>query len=169
MSAGSSDQVDCASLGEAGAVIRREYALGSLPRMRDLLASARGVLHATFVFSTSAAGRPRAAVTIEATPQLVCQRCLLAFELPVTSGSEVELASDEQADAAGSGEDGGAAEIFRIEDGRVSLRDLAEEELLLALPVAPACGTPLTCGRAPEGTAEMRRPFSVLQELLKKP
>jgi uncharacterized metal-binding protein YceD (DUF177 family) len=49
--------------------------------------------------------------------------------------------------------------------------------LLLALPVAPACSTPLTCGNAPDlvidasapdGSEETRRPFSVLQDLLKK-
>jgi len=64
----------------------------------------------------------------------------------------------------------------------VSLRDLAEEELLLALPLAPACSTPDTCGRA-QGLSEggaaadradempesaVRRPFSGLKDLLKK-
>jgi uncharacterized metal-binding protein YceD (DUF177 family) len=62
--------------------------------------------------------------------------------------------------------------------GLASLRDLAEEELLLALPVAPACSAPETCGRAPsyrDGSAfapaapETVRPFSALQDLLKKP
>jgi len=33
-----------------------------------------------------------------------------------------------------------------VRNGLVSLRELAEEELLLALPIAPACSTPLTCG-----------------------
>jgi uncharacterized metal-binding protein YceD (DUF177 family) len=57
----------------------------------------------------------------------------------------------------------------------VSLRELAEEELLLALPVAPACSIPLTCGNAPdltidapEDSEQMRRPFSALQDMLKK-
>jgi uncharacterized metal-binding protein YceD (DUF177 family) len=61
--------------------------------------------------------------------------------------------------------------------GGLSLRELAEEELLLALPIAPACSTPMTCGNAPalvidspkpDGSEEMRRPFSVLADLLKK-
>ena len=63
------------------------------------------------------------------------------------------------------------------EQGLVSLRDLAEEELLLALPIAPACTAPERCGRAPEyveragpaaAAPETVRPFSALQELLKK-
>jgi uncharacterized metal-binding protein YceD (DUF177 family) len=56
------------------------------------------------------------------------------------------------------------------------LRDLAEEELLLALPIAPKCATPLTCGKAPgpstgarpDEAGETRRPFGALQDLLKK-
>ena len=85
---------------------------------------------------------------------------------------EIEFAGSDTAD------DGEAErECFRMQNGRVSLRELAEEELLLALPLAPACSTPLTCGRAPryatgsevsEAAGEMRRPFSALQELLKK-
>jgi len=46
---------------------------------------------------------------------------------------------------------------------------------LLALPVAPACSIPLTCGNAPdltidapEDSEQMRRPFSALQDMLKK-
>jgi uncharacterized metal-binding protein YceD (DUF177 family) len=59
----------------------------------------------------------------------------------------------------------------------VSLRDLAEEELLLALPIAPACSVPESCGNAVayqaagearEDKDEMRRPFAELQSLLKK-
>ena len=70
-----------------------------------------------------------------------------------------------------------SARLFTARGGMVSLRELAEEELLLALPVAPACSIPLTCGNAPDLTIDapvdpeqeqMRRPFSALQDLLKK-
>jgi len=54
-----------------------------------------------------------------------------------------------------------------MDDGTVSLRDLAEEELLLALPAIAACSTPEDCGRAPK-PEERNRPFAVLQDLLKK-
>jgi uncharacterized metal-binding protein YceD (DUF177 family) len=86
-------------------------------------------------------------------------------------GSEVEFATSDEADAADS-----EREFYRMNDGQVSLRDLAEEELLLALPMC-SCDTPLTCGRAPSyvigdeapgETGDMRRPFSALQDLLKK-
>src|SRR5450755_2102115 len=53
----------------------------------------------------------------------------------------------------------------------------SEEELLLALPLVPACTAPRECGRAPRlgaepaaqaGAQETVRPFAALQDLLKK-
>ena len=94
------------------------------------------------------------------------------FALAVSGGSEIEFAEDEPAVASDA-----ESEVYRAEGGQVSLRDLAEEELLLALPIAPACALPQSCGNAPtlSGEAEhaddsdgMRRPFGGLKELLKK-
>jgi uncharacterized protein len=129
-------------------------------------------LRASFAFAKTQTGRPGVRVAIESTPILQCQRCLEPFELPVTARSEIEFATDEAAAARVT-----EREPYVLSEGAASLRDLAEEELLLALPVAPACGAPETCGRAPSlsgaGPAaaerETVRPFSVLQDLLKKP
>jgi uncharacterized metal-binding protein YceD (DUF177 family) len=152
--------------------LEREYELGDLPRLKDILASPCGTLSAHFAFAILASGRPGAEVSIEATPELVCQRCMQSRGLAVTSASEVEFATSDEADAADSDR-----ELYRMKNGQVSLRDLAEEELLLALPHVFMCETPETCGRAPSyaigddtagGTGDMRRPFSALQDLLKK-
>ena len=59
------------------------------------------------------------------------------FAFAVQGGSDVEFA-DDAADAASDCE----RELFSARGGLVSLRELAEEELLLALPVAPACSRP---------------------------
>jgi uncharacterized protein len=169
MAAGLPDLVDCARLAEEAVALRRDYALGELPRLKDLLAEPRGTLSATFAFAKLASGRPGARVSIEASPQLVCQRCMHGFGLRATGASEIEFATSEDAES--------EREFFRMENGRVSLRELAEEELLLALPIAPACNSPQSCGRAPSyatgdettgATGDMRRPFSALQDLLKK-
>jgi uncharacterized protein len=169
MAAGLPDLVDCARLAEEAVALRRDYALGELPRLKDLLAEPRGTLSATFAFAKLASGRPGARVSIEASPQLVCQRCMHGFGLRATGASEIEFATSEDTES--------EREFFRMENGRVSLRELAEEELLLALPIAPACNSPQSCGRAPSyatgdettgATGDMRRPFSALQDLLKK-
>ena len=162
MASGSTDRVDCARLAEDAAGLERVYALSELPRLQDLLADARGSVRARFAFSKLEAGRAGATVAVQAAPWLVCQRCLQGFELPLVSDSEIEFAmSDAEAPVES------PREIYLMDDGSVSLRDLAEEELLLALPVIAACSTPEVCGRAPSPD-ERQRPFAVLQDLLKK-
>ena len=162
MASGLSDRVDCARLAADAAVLERVYPLSELARLQDLLADARGSVKARFAFSKLEAGRVGATVAVQATPRLVCQRCLQDFDLPVSGDSEIEFAMSEAEAPAES-----PREIYLMKDGFVSLREMAEEELLLALPAIASCSTPETCGRAP--TPEVRqRPFAVLQDLLKK-
>jgi uncharacterized protein len=172
MAAGLPDLVDCVRLADETAVLERVYDLGELPRLRDLLDEPRGTVRATFGFAKLANGHAGACVTVAANPVLVCQRCMRGFDVALTGRSEVEFASADAADSAES-----EREFFRIDNGLASLRELAEEELLLAVPLAPACSTPLTCGKAPDYgigdemrdvAGDMRRPFSALQNLLKK-
>jgi uncharacterized protein len=144
-----------------------------MPRLQDLLADARGSVGASFAFANFDTGRAGATVTVEAAPQLVCQRCLQGFAFAAAGSSEIEFSSDPVA----VGTEDSQREVYAMVDGRVSLRELAEEELLLALPIVAACDTPQTCGRAPayEAAAEVQdlssersRPFTGLQDLLKK-
>jgi len=167
------DLVNCADLADAGAVFERVYELGDLHRLKDSLADPRGTVLARFAFTKLASGCPGARVTVSATPLLVCQRCMQDFGLTVSGGSDLEFSNGDEQHSAES-----ERELFEVRDGLVSLRELAEEEVLLALPIAPACGTPMTCGKAPgyatgaraedAAATEMRRPFSALQDLLKK-
>ena len=172
MAADLPELVDCARLGEEAAEFERVYELGELPRLRDLLAEPRGTLQARFAFAKADSGRARAGVVIRAVLQLVCQRCMHGFALPVSGGSEVEFTSDDAPQASDA-----EREFYFAEAGMVSLRELAEEELLLALPIAAACSTPQSCGNAPNFAAGAevpetagigRRPFGGLQDLLKK-
>jgi uncharacterized metal-binding protein YceD (DUF177 family) len=171
MAPGLPDRVDCVQLAVDGAVLERVYPLGEMSRLQDLLADTGGSVQATFAFTKVDSGRAGATVAVEAVAQLICQRCLQGFPLPVAGRSEIEFTS-------GSGE--GAAEsqreTYATDEGLVSLRELAEEELLLALPIVAACSAPQTCGRAPTVAGEefrdvsedRSRPFTGLQDLLKK-
>lgn len=170
MAAGLPDLVDCARLAEEAAVLERTYELREFPRLAESLAQPQGLVDASFAFSKLASGRAGARIVVRAAPVLICQRCMQGFAFLVEGGSDVEFADDETATDSD-------RELFDARGGVVSLRDLAEEELLLALPVAPACSTPATCGHAPVLVGDVpearsadptRRPFSVLQDLLKK-
>src|ERR1700759_3173112 len=126
MAAGMPDRVDCAQLAEQGAVLERDYALGDLPRLQDLLADKKGKAHAVFAFVQLAPGKPGVRVSVPATPHLVCQRCMKGTAIAVSSSSAIEFADDEDADVIDP-----QHEIYVTEDGTVSLTELAEEELLL--------------------------------------
>jgi uncharacterized protein len=162
MPSGPSDRVVCARLAADAAVIERVYPLSELPRLKDLLADARGSVQARFAFSKLAAGRMGATVAVQATPWLVCQRCLQGFALPVSGDSKIEFAMSEAEAPSES-----PHEIYLMKDGSVSLREMAEEELLLALPVIASCSEPEKCGQAPAPDVR-QKPFAVLQDLLKK-
>src|SRR5471030_2520267 len=95
MASGSTDRVDCARLAEDAAVLERVYPLSELPRLQDLLVDWRGSLRARFAFSRLAAGRAGVSVAVQASPKLVCQRCLQGFELPLSSDSEIEFAASD--------------------------------------------------------------------------
>ena len=162
MTAGLPDLVDCAQLADDEALLARVYLLGAMPRLQDLLADVRGSVVANFAFAKAASGRPGATVEVEAAPQLRCQRCLQGFAFAAAGRSELEFSS-----APGQAADS-EREIYAMVDGRVSLRDLAEEELLLALPIV-AMHAPQSCGRPPADAAGGRtRPFAALQDLFKK-
>jgi uncharacterized protein len=172
MAAGPPDLVDYAQLAGDAAVLERVYELADLDRLGDVLTDTRGLVHARFAFSNAGTGRPGASVEVRAEPQVRCQRCMQGFALKVNGSSHVEFAEDEAADASDA-----QREVYRAAGGKVSLPDLAEEELLLALPIVPACDEPEGCRNAPslsgnperaEKSDAMRRPFGGLKELLKK-
>ena len=65
--------------------------------------------------------------------------------MPIAGSSEIEFASSEDAERGADPQ----REIYATKEGLVSLRELAEEELLLALPIVAVCDSPQSCGRAP--------------------
>src|SRR5258707_8636156 len=165
------DRVDCAHLADNRAVLERVYPLGGMPRLQDLLADAQGSVRARFAFAKVDSGRAGATVAIEAAPQLVCQRCLQGFAFTVAGSSEIEFSSVSGGSAANS-----QREVYETDEGWVSLRELAEEELLLALPIV-AMHAPQACDQArsygaaaavQDMSGGRTRPFAALQDLLKE-
>jgi uncharacterized protein len=171
MAPGLPDRVDCAHLADNAVVLERVYPLGEMPRLQDLLADTRGSVRARFAFAKVDSGRAGATVAVEATPQLICQRCLEGFGFAAAGRSEIEFSS-----GAALGTADLQREVYATDEGLVSLRELAEEELLLALPIV-AMHSPQSCARAPayeaggeiqDMSGDRSRPFTALQDLLKK-
>lgn len=111
-----------------------------------------------------------AELDVQGRVQLTCQRCLKAMHHAVDGHARIALvASEAEAERVPP-----EFEPVRAPEGRIRLRDLVEEEALLALPIvalhtdASACA-PATQPRAPDEAApSMQKPFERLGELLKR-
>ena len=97
---------------------------------------------------------------------LACQRCLEAVEVAVDAHGRLVFVESEEA-AAGLP---ASHDPVTMSNGRVSLPDLVEEELLLALPLIPAHPDE-GCRQEPQAedsqAAPTQRPFAGLRELMK--
>ena len=127
--------IDGFEFASAGASRQGDWPLSDFPRLRDMLAADAGEVHYAIEGVRDARGQPGLRVRVRGTLQLRCQRCLeaMAFEVHsdetlVLAGSAEEIHS-EPADAH-------AAD--RVVAGReMPVRDLIEDELILAVPYAP--------------------------------
>jgi uncharacterized protein len=152
---------------DLGKRISGSYPLESLPRLRESLVDTQGEVGFTLVFFRGEQHRACVRGKVEATLVLQCQRCLEAMPWPVQSS--VSLAFVEGIDEAEILPD--ALDPVVVEDGLVRLRDLVEDELLLALPQVPmhplgACGSQVGAETSPRGIEPVREsPFAVLSEL----
>ncbi|MGH8482488.1 MAG: YceD family protein [Nevskiaceae bacterium] len=125
------------------AVSRHEAFTGSvplakLPRLAATLAETSGNLQVELQATRDQEGQDWLHGEIRGHLPLTCQRGLHAFDWPCdvalslclveTEAEEQKLLKD--------------CESYRVEDDELPLRDLVEEEVLLALPMMPRCDDP---------------------------
>jgi uncharacterized protein len=123
-----------------------------LPRLADLLAPNEGPAAVAYRItgSADAAGNPALEVRLSGSATLVCQRCLRAFQWPVTQTTLLLLARDEADLARLDGEDPEHEVV--LADAPLDPIALVEDELLLTLPFVPRCPD-TECSAAHEGFA----------------
>lgn len=139
--------------------------VASLERLHDQLADVAGKLDFRLQGRKGPRGEALLGVEVSGTLSLACQRCLeaIVFNLDIDSLLElvpegVELSQDELEDD---------TRDFLPVAGELDVAQLVEDEILLALPVAPRherCGLP---GAAAAG--EQIHPFAALAGLKGKP
>jgi len=165
--------LDVGLLADDRAEIDFSIPLKEFPRVLPLLAAPDGTADGRVGF----AREDRIAVAqirVAAQVMLLCQRCLAPLVWSVNSAGRAALV----ASAAEAGRLPEALETVLAPEHRISIRDLVEEELLLALPLVPRheneecagarAGMPAASGSAPEPAGETHRPFGQLSELLKR-
>ncbi|QYZ67534.1 MAG: hypothetical protein OI74_09450 [Gammaproteobacteria bacterium (ex Lamellibrachia satsuma)] len=165
------DQFDPWRFADLGNQISGRFPLADLPRLRACLMDAEGEVAFDLVFQRDERRRACVQGDLRASLKLECQRCLGPMVLPVDA--EISLAFVEGQDEAEALPE--QLDPHLVEDGRVKLRDLVEDDLLLALPqvarhsegdcTMQSADEPSLDPESESGKAERENPFAMLAEL----
>jgi uncharacterized protein len=143
----------------------------AMKRLGEALASSEGTTHYELDFGRDEFGTSYLDVRVQTPLTLTCQRTLEPFVLPVTVDSRLGLIRSERDEAALPPD---VEPLLVADDGKLSLLDVIEDELLLALPLVPVNPDSAlpeeVAGPSPEEISAERRsdnPFAVLRELKK--
>jgi uncharacterized protein len=144
--------------------------LAALPRLRDSLAAADGVVTFDLEFGKDDLGVAHLHMRADATLPLLCQRTLDVFGLAVHIDTYLGLIEREEEEA---GLPGGYEPLL-LSDSALRLADVVEDELILAIPVVPV--KPGTVPVDPVWDADVEpeqeeakpNPFAVLQKIRMK-
>lgn len=152
-----------------GAIVRGTLKPLELPRFRDLLAADEGVVEAVLTFSRDDEGRYLAQAITDSVVTVTCQRCLQPMPVQLHTDSTLAVVwTDEQARQLPAW-----LEPVIVTEEECSLRELVEDELVLAMPPysyheLADCNTVLADLNAePEADepSERSNPFDVLAQL----
>ena len=165
--------IDAFDFGRAKEHRRGELALADLSRLAEECADSSGTLRWSVVGGTHASGHLQLFVKVDGVVRLFCQRCLKAFDFDLSSASTLILAKDE--DAADEIEEMLDDESLDVIVGskEMELRDLVEDEALLAIPQSPkhadcsvdAAATTEQQSGEPEPIVVKLSPFAILKDL----
>ena len=153
-------------LAESQSDLDYEIELAELPGLRSLRGGVAGTVAGRVHFGRRS-GTAVAALSLEGTATLQCQRCMQPLQLPLRAAADVALIASE-ADAESVPAD---FEPVLAPGGRISIGELVTEELLLSLPIVPAHAGSEPCASVPEpppAAGETHKPFARLAELMKR-
>ena len=160
--------IDGFEFATAGATQEGKLPLSGFPRLRDQFVSDAGDVTYALKGVRDARGRPSLQLKVRGSLQLRCQRCLGALAHDVDARQVLVLAgSQEEIDA----EAAGVEDPDRVVAAKeMSVRDLVEDELILALPYAPRHED---CEAEHEGTdargeRAMSSPFAGLRGMMQR-
>ena len=127
--------IDGFEFASAGATQHGVWPLKDFPRLLDVLATDSGEVRYEISGVRDARGRPALRLKVSGTLALRCQRCLEPMPFSVQTDETLVLAATLDEIHA---EPAGAHTPDRVVAGReMALRELIEDELILAVPYAP--------------------------------
>jgi len=154
--------IDGLEFARTGSKLQGACPVADFPRLRDALHTDAGTLRYEVQGVPEEQGRPALGLRLDGSLQLVCQRCLGALEFAFRIEVSLQLAATQ---AEMDSEPLEAEGPERIVAGReMPVHDLIEDELLLALPIAPRHEG---CARgAPDAARNKQSPFAGLRGLM---
>ena len=155
--------IDGFEFASAGASLRGALPIRDFPRLNDMLARHEGEVAYEIEGLRDERGRPGLRLKVRARLELRCQRCLegLPFEV---QADEVLVLAGTQAEIDAEPADVHAADRV-VAAKEMSVRELVEDELILALPYAPRHA--VCSARASTDAAEKVSPFAGLRGLMR--
>ena len=105
--------------------------LKRLPRFRETLASDKGAVHVALQFTTSDAGQQLILGRLEASVEVICQRCLEPLGIELADDIKLALLADESK----SKELDSDLEPWICAEPKLELAGLVEEQLMLCMPI----------------------------------
>ena len=154
--------IDGLEFARAAARLQGAWPVAEFLRLHDALRSTAGTLHYELRGVPEEQGRPVLRLKVEGSLQLACQRCLGALEFPLKLEVTLQLAAtQEEMDAAPLEADGPDSIIAGKE---MQVQALVEDEVLLAIPIAPrheACA-----GGVADAESRKQTPFAGLRGLI---
>jgi uncharacterized protein len=151
------------------AIAHAEQYEGELPvaQLKRLAANTAGSgrVRAVWRGGKDPSGHPRLEGRIDGSVDLICQRCMKPYAWPVAIESVLRLVSSDR-EAAESLQD---CDPYEVQDDSLPLRDMTEDEVLLALPLMPRCKTcensAETASSEPPDEPRGPNPFAALKKL----
>lgn len=164
------ESFDPARLADDGMRLAGDLPMGRLPRLAALCVKPGGGAHVAMDFERTTDGKRTMRLRADVHAVFECGRCL--GKVAVSWHAESVLVIRRSAEAGDSTDE--STETL-IADGPILLRDVVEDELLLAVPMFPVhadpCGTAEPGGpadaRCGEGTPRTSGPFATLARLKK--
>ncbi|MGH8487758.1 MAG: YceD family protein [Gammaproteobacteria bacterium] len=141
-------------LARQGRRLRGLMRLTNMARLAEWIETADGSVVVEAAFFDTEKGLHRAQGEVSGTLSVRCQRCMEPMELPIRSGLKLQFV--EKASQIEPEDD---YEIVRMTRGPTSLLEVIEDELILALPIAPMhpegrCGATVTAQSSQSRLAE---------------
>jgi len=127
--------IDGLEFARTGSKLHGACPVAGFPRLHDLLRTDEGTLQYELLGVAQERGYPALRLKVGGALQLVCQRCLGAFEFPLHIDVSLGLAATQAEIDAEPLEAEGLERI--VASREMAVRDLVEDEVLLAIPLAP--------------------------------